>query len=122
MPWRARMASATRFTLSGSATSSAWTSARAPVLRSTPASCSSTDSRRPDITTVAPASANALAPASPIPVPAPVTKGQPLANLTVSAPGQEPVVVPLVAGADVPEASWFRRIWSLGMFYVRSFV
>ncbi|WP_191060044.1 D-alanyl-D-alanine carboxypeptidase family protein [Geminicoccus harenae] len=56
------------------------------------------------------------------PVPAPVAKGQPLANLTVSAPGQEPVVVPLVAGADVPEASWFRRIWSLGMFYVWSFV
>ena len=56
------------------------------------------------------------------PVPAPVAKGQPLANLTVTAPGQEPVVVPLVAGADVPEASWFRRIWSLGMFYVRSFV
>jgi len=56
------------------------------------------------------------------PVPAPVTKGQPLANLTVSAPGQEPVVVPLVAGDDVPEASWFRRIWSLGMFYVGSLV
>ncbi|WP_051329368.1 D-alanyl-D-alanine carboxypeptidase family protein [Geminicoccus roseus] len=56
------------------------------------------------------------------PIPAPVAKGQPLANLTVVAPGHEPVVVPLVAGADVPSASWFGRIWSLSMYYVRGIV
>jgi D-alanyl-D-alanine carboxypeptidase (penicillin-binding protein 5/6) len=56
------------------------------------------------------------------PIPAPVAKGQPLANLTIQAPGYEAVTVPLVAGADVPKASWFGRIWSLGMFYVHELV
>jgi D-alanyl-D-alanine carboxypeptidase (penicillin-binding protein 5/6) len=55
-------------------------------------------------------------------IPAPVAKGQPLANLTIQAPGYEAVTVPLVAGADVPKASWFGRIWSLGMFYVHELV
>lgn len=53
------------------------------------------------------------------PIPAPVQKGQPLANLTIMAPGHEPLTVPLVAGADVPEASWFGRVWSLGLYFVR---
>ncbi|HEX2529355.1 MAG TPA: D-alanyl-D-alanine carboxypeptidase family protein [Geminicoccus sp.] len=54
------------------------------------------------------------------PVPAPVTKGQPLANLVISVPGSEPVTVSLVAGSDVPAASWFARIWSLGLYYAHA--
>ena len=53
------------------------------------------------------------------PVPAPIAKGQTIANMTIQSDGQEPLEVPLVASADVAQASWFDRIWSLGRFFVQ---
>lgn len=44
------------------------------------------------------------------PVPAPITKGQVLGKLTISAPGMEPKQVPLIAGADVPQLGFFERL------------
>ncbi len=44
------------------------------------------------------------------PVSAPIAKGQQLGTLTVTAPGIEPKMVPLVAGNDVPQLGFFARI------------
>jgi len=44
------------------------------------------------------------------PVPAPISKGQELGTLTVSAPGMETRTVPLLAGADVPQLGFFARL------------
>lgn len=44
------------------------------------------------------------------PVPAPITKGQQIGKLTITAPGMEEKTVPLVAGADVPQVGFFARI------------
>ncbi len=44
------------------------------------------------------------------PVPAPVSKGQPLATLKVSTPGGEDVTAPLVAAADVAQMGLFGRL------------
>ncbi|WGF89651.1 D-alanyl-D-alanine carboxypeptidase family protein [Marinivivus vitaminiproducens] len=43
------------------------------------------------------------------PVPAPVAAGTELGHLSITAPGIEPIVVPLVAGADVARAGPFGR-------------
>ncbi len=43
------------------------------------------------------------------PLPAPVKKGQRVGTLTVTAPGQTPIAVPLVAGADVARLNWLGR-------------
>ncbi len=44
------------------------------------------------------------------PVPAPVSAGQELGTLVVTAPGIEPLTVPLVAGGEVPKAGMLGRI------------
>jgi len=44
------------------------------------------------------------------PISAPVTKGQEIGKLTITAPGMEPKDVPLVAGADVAQIGFFARI------------
>ncbi len=45
------------------------------------------------------------------PLPSPVVSGDPIGQLTITAPGmEEPKVVPLVAGADVPRLGPFGRI------------
>ena len=44
------------------------------------------------------------------PIPAPIAKGSRLAKLVVTAPGREPLEVPLVAGADVERLSLFGRL------------
>jgi D-alanyl-D-alanine carboxypeptidase (penicillin-binding protein 5/6) len=44
------------------------------------------------------------------PVEAPITKGQQLGTLTVTAAGIDPVQIPLVAGADVPRLGFFARL------------
>ena len=46
------------------------------------------------------------------PIPAPIKKGQQVANLVITAPGQKPVTYPLLAGADVEEAGFFARAWA----------
>lgn len=51
------------------------------------------------------------------PVPAPITKGQKLGQLTITIKGGEPRVVPLVAAADVPKAGMLGRISSLVTYY-----
>ena len=53
------------------------------------------------------------------PIPAPVAKGEQVGTLVVSGPGLDEATYPLVAGADVAEASWLDRMWKLAMFYVR---
>ena len=44
------------------------------------------------------------------PVPAPVAAGQRLGQLELSAPGIEPIIVPLVAGREVPKAGVLGRL------------
>lgn len=46
------------------------------------------------------------------PVPAPIAKGQEIGKLKITAPGMEDKTVPLVAGASVPQAGFFARIWA----------
>ncbi len=46
------------------------------------------------------------------PVPAPITKGQKLGTLEVSAPGMETKTVDLIAGADVPQTTFIHRVKS----------
>jgi serine-type D-Ala-D-Ala carboxypeptidase (penicillin-binding protein 5/6) len=46
------------------------------------------------------------------PIKAPITKGQPIAQLIVSTPDTDPQIMPLVAGADVAEAGIFGRLWN----------
>ncbi len=45
------------------------------------------------------------------PIRAPIKAGDHVADLVVTTPDTPPAVVPLVAGADVEEAGFFRRIW-----------
>jgi D-alanyl-D-alanine carboxypeptidase (penicillin-binding protein 5/6) len=44
------------------------------------------------------------------PIPAPITKGQTLGTLTVTAPGTETKTISLIAAENVPELDFFRRI------------
>ena len=44
------------------------------------------------------------------PVPAPITAGQVLAELLVTAPGLDPVTIPLVAATEVPEAGMLGKV------------
>jgi D-alanyl-D-alanine carboxypeptidase (penicillin-binding protein 5/6) len=44
------------------------------------------------------------------PVQAPIAKGQPLGKLTISAPGMDDKVVPLVAAEDVDQLGFFARV------------
>lgn len=53
------------------------------------------------------------------PIPAPVAKGEQVGTVVVSGPGLDEATYPLVAGADVGEASWLDRMWKLALFYVR---
>ena len=52
------------------------------------------------------------------PIPAPIVKGQPLANMIVETPGHAPLKIPLVAANDVASASSVDRIWSLGTYFI----
>ena len=45
------------------------------------------------------------------PIAAPIKAGDHIADLVVTTPDTPPAVVPLVAGADIEEAGFFRRIW-----------
>ena len=45
------------------------------------------------------------------PIPAPVTKGQKVGELTISAPGMENKIVPLVAASDVEQVGFFSRVF-----------
>ena len=45
------------------------------------------------------------------PIKAPIEAGDHIADLIVSTPDTPPAVVPLVAGSDVAEAGFFRRVW-----------
>ena len=52
------------------------------------------------------------------PVPAPITKGQKIGVLTLTAPGMETKMIPVVASADVPEVGFFTRIFKkLGVIF-----
>jgi D-alanyl-D-alanine carboxypeptidase (penicillin-binding protein 5/6) len=44
------------------------------------------------------------------PVPAPISKGDRVATLVVTVPGEDPVEVPLVAGNDVPRLGLIGRL------------
>ena len=44
------------------------------------------------------------------PISAPITKGQQLGKLTITAPGMEPMEILLTAGADVPKLGFFARM------------
>ena len=44
------------------------------------------------------------------PIPAPITLGQPLGKITLTAPGMEPRESVLAAGADVPQIGFFARV------------
>jgi D-alanyl-D-alanine carboxypeptidase (penicillin-binding protein 5/6) len=44
------------------------------------------------------------------PIPAPIKKGAEIASLTITAPGREPMIVPLVAGADVEQLGLVGRL------------
>jgi D-alanyl-D-alanine carboxypeptidase (penicillin-binding protein 5/6) len=44
------------------------------------------------------------------PIPAPITKGQEMGRLTISAPGMRTKEISLVAGADVPQLGFFARV------------
>ena len=46
------------------------------------------------------------------PIKAPIAKGQQIAQLIVSTEDTEPQIMPLVAGEEVSEAGFFRRIWN----------
>src|ERR1700743_309885 len=72
-PCLARIASATFCTSAALLTSSAIASASPPDFLMVATTESSASLRRPETTTVQPSSANEMAPASPIPVPPPVT-------------------------------------------------
>lgn len=52
------------------------------------------------------------------PVAAPVSRGQPLGELWVTASGVEPLRVPLVAGADVPRAGMLGRLTDMVSYLV----
>ncbi|MFY7778435.1 MAG: D-alanyl-D-alanine carboxypeptidase family protein [Elstera sp.] len=52
------------------------------------------------------------------PVEAPVLKGQPVGKLVVTAPGTDPIEIPLVAAADVPELGLFGRVGAAMRHYV----
>lgn len=55
------------------------------------------------------------------PLPAPLKKGAPVGELTLSAPGMEPKIVPLVVGADVAQVGFFSRVFQkLGLLLGRS--
>ena len=45
------------------------------------------------------------------PIRAPIKAGQHIADLIVTTGDTPPAIVPLVAGADIEEAGFFRRIW-----------
>jgi D-alanyl-D-alanine carboxypeptidase (penicillin-binding protein 5/6) len=53
------------------------------------------------------------------PVPAPVVKGQTVGTLTVETTGMPPKEYALVAGADVPRAGFFERLWMKFKLVVR---
>ena len=44
------------------------------------------------------------------PIPAPIAKGDPVAELVVTVPGREPIRVPLMAGADVDRLGLLGRL------------
>lgn len=44
------------------------------------------------------------------PIPAPIKKGTEIASLTITAPGREPMVIPLIAGADVEQLGLLGRL------------
>ena len=46
------------------------------------------------------------------PVPAPIAKGDPVAELVVTVPGREPIRVPLTAGAEVPRLGLIGRLFT----------
>lgn len=46
------------------------------------------------------------------PIPAPIKKGQHVADLVITAPGQKPLSYPLKAGASIEEAGFFARAWA----------
>ncbi len=52
------------------------------------------------------------------PAQAPVLKGQPVGKLVVTAPGTDPIEIPLVAAADVPELGLFGRVAAAMRHYV----
>jgi D-alanyl-D-alanine carboxypeptidase (penicillin-binding protein 5/6) len=52
------------------------------------------------------------------PVEAPVLKGQTVGKLVVTAPGTDPIEIPLVAAADVPELGLFGRVGAAMRHYV----
>ncbi|WP_308909920.1 D-alanyl-D-alanine carboxypeptidase family protein [Pseudokordiimonas caeni] len=52
------------------------------------------------------------------PVKAPITKGQELGSLTISAPDRKDVTVPLVAGASVEEISGFGRLGAALSYFI----
>jgi D-alanyl-D-alanine carboxypeptidase (penicillin-binding protein 5/6) len=55
-------------------------------------------------------------------VPAPFSKGDVVARLVVTAPGMEPVEVPLLAGADVGERGMFGHFGAAVVYLVRGIV
>lgn len=52
------------------------------------------------------------------PVEAPVLKGQPVGKLVVTAPGTDPIEIPLVAAGDVPELGLFGRVGAAMRHYI----
>ncbi len=52
------------------------------------------------------------------PVEAPVLKGQSVGKLVVTAPGTDPIEIPLIAAADVPELGLFGRVGAAMRHYI----
>lgn len=52
------------------------------------------------------------------PIPAPVAKGTHIADLVVTAKGEEPRTVPLIAAEDAPAVSGVNKIWRTIQYYV----
>jgi serine-type D-Ala-D-Ala carboxypeptidase (penicillin-binding protein 5/6) len=54
------------------------------------------------------------------PVQAPISKGQQIGKLTITAPGMEPREVPLAAAADVEQLGFFQRVSAKLRFYIKN--
>ncbi len=52
------------------------------------------------------------------PIPAPITKGQHVADLIVTVPGGEPRTIPLLAGQDAAKITGFARLGAAIDYYI----
>jgi D-alanyl-D-alanine carboxypeptidase (penicillin-binding protein 5/6) len=52
------------------------------------------------------------------PIPAPITKGERVGEMVITAPGMEAKTIPLVASSDVEQVGFFSRVYQkLGVIF-----